>query len=734
MTSPEREKGLLDRFPVLARLGRPARRIPYVQQLTAAECGLACLAMVLGYYGKEIGREELRTIIGAGRDGTTARDILNAARHFNLRGRGVKLELRGLEHLPAAAILHWEFKHFVVFERVSPRGVDILDPSAGKRRVSMTEFSQSFTGVALLLEPAEGFVPSEGDPKRRRGGLASLVWESGDWGRIMTMSLFLQALPIALPLLTGAIVDRVVPRGDRHMLLVLSVGFGAVIVFNLFASLIRGHLLLKLRTVVDIRMTLDFLGHMIALPFAFFQRRSIGDLLMRLNSNVLIRQVLTSGVLSGLLDGVMLLGYLVLLFALSWTMGALVLLFGVLQVGVFLVTRPLRRDINSVSILRQSNAQSYQVEIFAGIETLKAMGAEGRAHEQWANLFVDMQNASLAEGRLAAAVDAVSSTLRLGAPLVILGVGALKVLDGELSLGTMLSINAFAVGVLTPLGNLVSTAVQLQLLGGYLERIADVRETPLEQDMSRVRVAGPLSGSIEVDQVSFRYSPLEPLVVRDVSLKIEPGQLVAIVGRSGSGKSTLASLILGLYNPTSGRILYDGVNLADLELRSVRRQLGIVTQKAYIFGTSIRANITLSEPDTPHEAVEAAAKLAQIHDEIMAMPMGYDTPLIDGGGSISGGQRQRLALARALLRKPSILLLDEATSALDAITERRVQDALAHLQCTRVVIAHRLSTILHADSILVMDQGRLVEQGAHATLLAKGGAYAELVASQLNEG
>jgi ABC-type bacteriocin/lantibiotic exporter with double-glycine peptidase domain len=286
--------------------------------------------------------------------------------------------------------------------------------------------------------------------------------------------------------------------------------------------------------------------------------------------------------------------------------------------------------------------------------------------------------------------------------------------------------------VFTPLSNLVSTGVQLQLIGTYLERIADVRDTAVEQDPTKVRAAPRLKGQIRVENVSFRYGPLDPLVVNDVSLAVEPGMFVALVGRSGSGKSTLASLILGLYPPTSGRVVYDDTNLTDLDLRSTRQQLGIVTQRAYLFGRSIRSNIALSSPELPMKAIIEAAKIAQIHDEIRQMPMGYDTPLTDGGGSISGGQRQRIALARALVRKPAILLLDEATSALDAITERKVQEELEKLQCTRIVIAHRLSTILRADKILVMDQGRLVEQGTHDELMARGGIYAELVHSQLD--
>jgi ABC-type bacteriocin/lantibiotic exporter with double-glycine peptidase domain len=476
------------------------------------------------------------------------------------------------------------------------------------------------------------------------------------------------------------------------------------------------------------------LRHLFALPYMFFQQRSAGDLMLRLNSNTIIREILTASALSGILDGTLMGLYVLLLLVMSPVMGALVLALGALHVGLFLATRGRQREMNALLLERQARAQSYQVEIFAGIETLKAMGCEERAEERFTNLFVDVLNASLARGRLAALLEAVSSALRLGAPLLILSVGALMVLNGQLSLGAMLALDALAVSVFGPLSGLVTTAVQLQTLGSYMERIADIHETPLEQDPAAVRPSGKLMGRIELDGVSFRYRPLEPLVVEDVSVTIAPGQLVAIVGRSGSGKSTLASLLLGLYRPTSGTIAYDGVDQGELELRSVRRQLGIVTQRAYIFGSTLRANIALSDPEMPLEEVVRAAKRARIHDEIMQMPMAYDTLLTDGGGSLSGGQRQRIALARALSQGPAILLLDEATSALDAITEREVQAELSRLSCTRIIIAHRLSTIVDADVILVMDEGRLVERGTHAELLAKEGTYADLVATQLSHG
>ena len=320
----------------------------------------------------------------------------------------------------------------------------------------------------------------------------------------------------------------------------------------------------------------------------------------------------------------------------------------------------------------------------------------------------------------------------MASPLIIMGYGASLVMDGRLSLGTMLAMNALAVGFLVPLSALVSTALRLQLLGSYLERINEVLDTPPEQDRTAVTRAGKLRGGITLEQVSFRYGPVSPDVVKDVSVDIKPGQHVAIVGRSGSGKSTLAKLILGLYRPTKGRILYDGVDLAQLESRSVRRQLGIVPQHPYLFGTTIRANITLADPALPLEQVIQAARIARIDDDVVAMPLGYGTVLVDGGASLAGGQRQRVALARALVQQPAVLLLDEATSSLDAITESQIHRNLASLPCTRIVIAHRLSTIVHADLILVMDEGSLVECGRHEQLMALDAKYCELVAAQIS--
>ena len=384
----------------------------------------------------------------------------------------------------------------------------------------------------------------------------------------------------------------------------------------------------------------------------------------------------------------------------------------------------------SGSLQAQADTQSYAYELLAGIETLKASGAEHRAAEHWGGLFTDQVNIDLTRGRLTAAVNSVMSTLQIASPLVILMVGAFQVLDGDISLGTMLSAAALGAGFLNPLATMVSSGLQLQLLASYMQRINDVLDTPREQHGEHVRPAPRLSGQIRADDVSFAYGTLAPAVVSHVSLEIEPGQHIGIVGRSGSGKSTLAHLLLGLYRPTNGRIEFDGHDLADLDAGSVRRQLGIVTQRPYLFGSSVRENIALTNPELPLEAVIEAAQIACVHDDIVAMPMGYDTQLHDGGASVSGGQRQRIALARALVHRPSILLLDEATSELDTLTEQKIYANLDVISATTIVIAHRLSTIRNADLILVMDQGTIAETGTHDQLLSRRGVYAALVHAQ----
>lgn len=732
-------RGLRQHYPALARLGalreRMRRReIPVITQVSAAECGAACLAMVLGMYGKRCSLEQIRQQVGCNRDGASAHAILEAARRNGLRGRGLKLEPEDLRLLPPGAILHWEFAHFVVLERVRGERFEIIDPAYGRRSVSFAEFGDAFTGVALQLEPSEQFETGGARPRSLVRLLQQVLGEQGAFGRLMVVSLLIQLLALSLPVMTGTLVDRVVPLHDVDLLGVLLLGLGVMAAFHLLASLVRAFALLYVRTQLDAKMTIGFVEHLAELPFEFFQQRSAGDLMMRLNSNATIRELLTTSVMSGLLDGAMVGLYLILLLAVHLPLGLLVLGLGALQSAIWLFSRKRQRELANRTLAVQAKASAYEVEMLRNMETLKSMGAEHRAVGHWSNLFVDTLNVTLERGRLDAWTSSLRSTMTMVSPLIVLGYGATLVLDGNLSLGTMLGLTALASGFLTPLSALVNTGLQLEVLGSFQERLDDVFGTAPEQSETETLLTPTLRGQIEVHDVSFRYGPNDALVLRDIDLSVEPGQFVALVGSSGAGKSTLAKLLVGLYLPTSGALHFDGVPLERLELRRLRQQIGVVPQRPELFGRSIRANISLGDPGLPMTRVVEAAQIACIHDEIKRMPMSYQTLLVDGGNSLSGGQRQRIALARALVNRPSILLLDEATSALDGVNERTIQQALAQLECTRIVIAHRLSTIVDADLILVMDGGRIVERGTHHELMQRGEVYRRLVEAQLDAG
>ena len=712
------------------------RQIPVLYQMAAVECGAACLAMILSYYGRATSVSEVRERCHVGRDGLSALDIVKAARAYNLRVRAVTVREDTLKQVTLPAIIHWEFNHFMIVERYTPEWVGVVDPAQGRRRLSHEEFLNGFTGIAIMLEPGVHFDQAS---LKRKVTLQSYVRNylkiaPGSILQVIGASLLLQLLGLALPVLTAIALNQLIPFHLQHTLTLLAVGVGLLIVAQTITALLRSTVLLYLQTIVDTRMLLSFFEHMVALPQRFFQQRSSGDILSRLASNIVIRDTISNQLISTILDGSMVIVYLVLLLKISLLFGLIAGGVGLIQVVLLLVSNRLIGRLAKRELIAQGKAQGYAAEVLTGMTTLKAAGAEQRALEKWTNFFYEQMNASVRRGYVSAILNTVLSNLRSAAPLALLLLGTWQTIEGQLPAGTMLGLVTLASSFLAPLGSLVSSSQQLQTVHSHLERVADVLEA--EEEQAKLNVSPPpgLSGQIRLEHISFQYDPQSPIILRDISLLVQPGQKVALVGRTGSGKSTLGGLLLGMYLPTAGEIYYDNRPLRSMDYQAVRAQFGVVTQNATVFSGSIRENITLNNPAMSIERMVEAASMAAIHEDILRMPMEYETYVAEGGGGLSGGQRQRLALARALANQPTLLLLDEATSALDVFTESVVERNLRALHCTQIIIAHRLSTIRNADLILVLDQGTIVERGTHASLLKRNGCYANLIQSQLESG
>ena len=727
-------KQIAEGFPALKKLGFPTgqRAVPFVQQLEWTDCGAASLCMVMAYYGREAKLAEVRDAMGIGRDGVSAKSILDTAERYGLTGRGIKVDLAQVKLVKTGTILHWEFNHFVVFDRIVKDGVRIVDPATGPRDVPMHQFGKAFTGVAIELIPTDRFTKTKREKGRLTRYVQELMSEKGLFSRIIVVSLALRLIALAMPLLTGMIIDRVVPRADYDLLYVCLATIGGMTAFNLISDVVRMHLLLHLRIALDTRMTLGFLDHMVSLPFAFFQRRSTGDLMMRVDSNSTVREIVTSKSMSAVIDGVFVLLYAGVIFYVSPMLGLITIAMSAAEALVFLCARPTYHRLLAADLDKQAKTHSYMVQMLGGMETLKCAGAERLGVEKWSNLYTDELNVKMRRARASAYVDGIRGAVASLGPLLILTIGATSVMTGKMTLGMMLAMNSLATSLFGPLSQLVGSALELQLVKGHMDRIDDVLQTQLEQDRDAVQQPPRLRGGVSVRNVSFKYGEQAPLVVQDVSIDIAPGMSVALVGPSGSGKSTLLGLLAGMHKPLKGEIAYDQRNLHEYDLRAVRQQIGIVPQHPFIFGGTVRENVSLTAPGAQLDRIQAACKVAGLHDDIAEMPMAYDTVISDGGGSLSGGQRQRVAIARAVIRNPSLMLLDEATSALDNATEKRVIENLERQRCTRITVAHRLSTVRNADLIVVMDKGRIVEQGTHDQLLAAGGLYTQLVRASQN--
>jgi ABC-type bacteriocin/lantibiotic exporter with double-glycine peptidase domain len=696
------------------------RRVPFFEQMQQTECGLCAMAMVVAYYKSYVSLYELRERMGSGRDGTTMFHLKNLGEQLGFESKCYRLEADQLDQVHLPAILFWENNHFVVLEKITRKSFVVVDPGAGRRRISPQAFQKQYGGYVLSLIPTEHFERKK-DPGVWKPFLRNLSGRRGLFLSILAFSVILQLFTLGMPLLIQFVIDGIIVPKQYDLLEIFLLGIAVLVLFQTAFTFVRGKCLITLQNFLDHRMMTRFFQHLLRLPYQFFQLRSFGDLLFRANSLRVIRDILSNQLIKGVLDlGLLLVMLLYMLFT-SWIMTAWVIAVASINILILMITRSRISEANQEEIRNHSLVQGSQAEILYGIFGVKTGGVEQRMYDRWAGQFDGLIRAYRKKEGLLNYVNTATSGLALLAPLSVLWIGANQVMLGTITLGGLIAFHSIANQFFTLSGSIVHTANSFILTGSYLRRVQDVLDTPTEETRENPIRLTSLRGEIELQNVSFAYTKYSPTVVKKVSLKILPGQKVALVGKSGSGKSTLARLILGLYQPTEGRILYDGHDLRDLDKPALRKQIGVVPQDVTLFNRTIYENITLHNPQAPEEELIEAAKIAQIHDEIMEMPMKYHTMVSEMGMNISGGQRQRIALARALVHKPSLLLLDEATSSLDHVNEEKIDQFLTAMKCTRIVIAHRLTTIMNADLILVLEDGEIVEQGTHEQLLQAGG-------------
>jgi NHLM bacteriocin system ABC transporter peptidase/ATP-binding protein len=707
-------------------------RTPTLLQMEAVECGAAALGIILGYYGRIVPLEELRLACGVSRDGSKASNVVKAARSYGLQAGGFRYEPEDLPKIRLPVIVFWNFSHFLVVEGFSKDHVYLNDPSSGPRKVTWEEFDKSFTGVVLTFEPGPNFT--------RGGSRQSLVQAlrsrlSGSQRALafaIIASLGLVTLGMAVPAYTRIYIDKYVVHGLSGWLapLILLMTITAVLMGIL--TWLQQFILLKMETKMALAESSKFFWHVLHLPVVFFTQRAAGEISTRVAINDRVATLLSGSLATNALGLVTMVFFVVLMLLYDIPLTIVAIAVAFLNLAALRYVNRMRKDQNQKLLQERGKLMGYSMSGLRIIETLKATGGESDFFARWAGSLAKAMNAEQDLGLSTQLLSAVPPFLALLTTAVILTVGGLRVMDGNLSIGTLVAFQVLVVAFMLPITNLVTLGAQIQEAEGDMNRLDDVLRYPVDPSFRQAQREVPksavrLTGYVELRNVTFGYSRLDAPLIEDFSLKIEPGQRVALVGGSGSGKSTVAKLVIGLYEPWSGEIMFDGLRRDEIPSTLVISSLAAATQELSLFEGTIRDNLTMWDRTVPLAGIVQAAKDAQIHEDISARPGGYDSLLEEEGRNFSGGQRQRMEIARALAANPSILVMDEATSALDPLTEKLVDDSVRRRGCTSLIIAHRLSTIRDADEIIVLDNGKVVQRGSHTELRRVDGPYRRLM-------
>ena len=706
-------------------------KVPQVMQMEVVECGAASLTMILAHYGKWLPLEEVRAACGVSRDGSSAKMILQAARNYGLDAKGFRMSPEALEG-KQPAIIHWNFEHFVVFRGFDRKGrACINDPGIGPVKWPMEEFRKHYTGVCLTFEPTEKFEKGGQQTsilsymKKNLNGVSEAFW--------LTFSFALMGAFVALlsPLFTRIFLDEILSGKNADWVKWFFIGMGALAVFQFFVVLLQSRYTKRVAGALALKSNKDYLRHLLRLPMSYFAMRHVGDLQQRMHLN----QEITNSLIEVLAPQVINIGLLVLYLFLMFSYSFWLTIIGFVAAGVNLAIVHYFANfrINLIRSMEQSEGQYFSATISCidNMESIKAAGAETGFFKYWSGLWAHKFNVNANADKQQAQVALLPVMANALCSVAVLVLGAYLILQGDLTVGMLMAFQGFMGSFLTPVNELVNGSQKIVEMRSQMERVEDVMKYPEDhRDSEKEILQGKLGGLLEMKHVTFGYSPIQPPLIEDFNLRVEPGHSVALVGPSGCGKSTLAKLISGLYKPWSGEILFDGRPIESIPNEELTNSVAVIDQNVVLFDDTIAQNIRMWDPSIEDFTLMMACNDAEIRADIVSRPEGFDTKIVKGGQNFSGGQRQRFEIATALAREPIVLIMDEATSALDPKTEDEVMKRIRRMGPTQVIVAHRLSTIRDCDEIIVMDQGKILQRGRHEELMAQEGFYQKLMKSE----
>ena len=722
--------------PKSKALNRKRRaKTPTVLQMEGVECGAASLAMVLGYYGAWVPLEELRMACGVTRDGSKASNLLKAARTYGLSAKGFKKEPGDLATLPVPSIIHWNFNHYLVFEGIRGGKVYLNDPASGPCIVSQAELGASYTGVVLAFEPTAEFRKRGRKPSAFKAIRASLAGSETGLGFVALASLMMVIPGIAIAGFAKIFVDNILIAEDQDWLVPLVLCILAVALFQCVLTWLQQKYLLRLESRLALSMASKFLWRLVRLPMGFFQQRHVGDLSDRMAANDRVATLVSGQFATNVMNLTTVVFYGATIASYDGMLGGIAIAMASINVLALKAVNRSREDNSRALLSEGGKLMGVTVASIRSAETLKASGMEDDSFTKWAGFQAKMLERQRKLGLSTAVLTAFPALMSSLTMAAILGVGGFRVMEGALSIGAIVAIQTLMAKFNKPIAGLVDLGGQIQRIKGDFARLDDIGAYPMEPRRGPKEGepwAGPstLSGKLQIRDVSFGYSALEAPLLDGISIDLSPGARIALVGGSGSGKSTLGRLIVGTLTPWQGDILFDGIPATDVPPSLFADTVSYVDQDIFLFAGTVRDNLTLWSDTIPETSLTRALKDALVHDDVMARGGRLDCRVDEGGVNFSGGQRQRLEIARALVGEPRILVLDEATAALDPVMEKQIDDNLRRRGCTCVIIAHRLSTIRDCDEIIVLKRGRIVERGTHDTLMAADGEYRRLIGSE----